>query len=79
MTQEPLSLGMPISQSSKIVSKIWKYHNHKLPTNPWHREEEPDNNQETPGQSLTRKLLKQGIIIINFANTFLNFIYDTMI
>ena len=26
---------------------IRKYHNHKLQTNPWHREEEPHNNHET--------------------------------
>ena len=26
-----------------------KYHNNKLQTNPWHRQEEPHNNQETPG------------------------------
>ena len=25
-----------------------KYHNHKLQTNPWHLEEEPNNNHETP-------------------------------
>ena len=29
---------------------IGKYHNHKLQTNPWHREEEPHNNDETPGR-----------------------------
>ena len=29
---------------------IKKYHNHKLQTNPWHREEEPRNNNETPGR-----------------------------
>ena len=29
---------------------IRKYHNHKLLTNPWHREEEPHNNHETPGR-----------------------------
>ena len=28
---------------------IRKYHNHKLQTNPWLREEEPHNNHETPG------------------------------
>ena len=27
---------------------IRKYHNHKLQINPWHREEEPHNNHETP-------------------------------
>ena len=29
---------------------IRKYHNHKLQTNPWHREAEPQNNHETPGR-----------------------------
>ena len=29
---------------------IRKYHNHKLQTNPWHREKEPHNNHETPGR-----------------------------
>ena len=29
---------------------IRKYHNHKLQTNPWHREEELHNNHETPGR-----------------------------
>ena len=29
---------------------IKKYHNHKLQTNLWHHEEEPHNNQETPGR-----------------------------
>ena len=33
---------------TKIVSMIRKYHNYKLQTNPWHREEEPHNNHETP-------------------------------
>ena len=32
---------------TKIVSMIRKYHNHKLLTNPWHREEEQHNNQES--------------------------------
>ena len=32
----------------KIVSMIRKYHNHKLQTTPWHREEEPLNHHETP-------------------------------
>ena len=27
-----------------------KYHNHKLQTNPWHREEEPHNNHDTSGR-----------------------------
>ena len=34
----------------KIVSMIRKYHIYKLQTNPWHREEEPHNNYETPGR-----------------------------
>ena len=35
---------------TKIVSMIRKYHNHKLQTNLWYREEEPHNNHETPGR-----------------------------
>ena len=40
------------SSCTKIVSMIRKYHNHKLQTNPWHREEEPHNNHETPGRQI---------------------------
>ena len=29
---------------------IRKYHNHKLPTNPWHRKDGPHNNHEAPGK-----------------------------
>ena len=29
---------------------IRKYHNQKLQTNPWYREEEPNNNHDTPGR-----------------------------
>ena len=29
---------------------VRKYHNHKLQTNPWHREEEPHNNHEALGK-----------------------------
>ena len=29
---------------------IRKYHNHKLQTNPWHREEDPQNNHEPQGR-----------------------------
>ena len=32
------------------MSMIKKYHNHKLQTNLWHREEEPHNNHETQGR-----------------------------
>ena len=31
---------------------IKKYHNHKLQTNPWHREEEPHNHGKTPGRQI---------------------------
>ena len=31
---------------------IRKYHNHKLQTTPWHREEEPFNHHETPGRQI---------------------------
>ena len=37
---------------SKIVSMIRKYHNHKLQTTPWHREEEPLIHHETPGRQI---------------------------
>ena len=33
---------------------IRKYHNHKLQTNPWHREEESHNNHQTPGRQLSK-------------------------
>ena len=33
---------------------IRKYHNHKLQTIPWHCEEEPHNNHETPGRQLSK-------------------------
>ena len=42
----------------KIVSMIRKYHNHKLQTNPWHREEEPHSNHETPGRQTKQKKTK---------------------
>ena len=32
------------------MSFIMKYHNHKLQTNPWHREKEPHSNHMTPGR-----------------------------
>ena len=31
---------------------IRKYHNHKLQTTPWHREEEPLNHHKTPGRQI---------------------------
>ena len=40
---------------------IRKYHNHKLQTTPWHREEEPLNHHETPGRQIkqTKSLLTE--------------------
>ena len=32
------------------MSMIRKYHNHRLQTNLWHREEEPHNNHQTRGR-----------------------------
>ena len=43
---------MDKQQSIKIVSMIRKYHNHKLQTSPWHREEEPLNHHKTPGRQI---------------------------
>ena len=34
------------------MGMIRKYHNHKLQTIPWHREEEPLNHHETPGRQI---------------------------
>ena len=42
--------SLKTSKMIKIVGMIKKYHNHKLQTYPWHREEEPHNNHETPGR-----------------------------
>ena len=33
---------------------VRKYHNHKLQTTPWHREEEPPNHHETPGRQIKK-------------------------
>ena len=39
--------------SPKLVSEYdQEYHNHKLQTTPWHREEEPLNHHETPGRQI---------------------------
>ena len=48
----------------KIVNMIRKYHNHKLQTNPWQREEEPDNNQETPGRQTKQSIFIHTSIVI---------------
>ena len=45
-----------VHSSFAIISmgKRAVYHNHKLQTNPWYREEEPHNNLETPGRQTKR-------------------------
>ena len=35
---------------------IRKYHNLKLQTNPWHREDEPHNNHQTPGRQTKQSI-----------------------
>ena len=44
--------GLIQLEGIKKVSMIRKYmyHNHKLQTNPWHRDEEPHNNHTTQGR-----------------------------
>ena len=44
----PLASASMFTSMSEIVIKIRNCHNHKLRTNPWHREKEPHNNHETP-------------------------------
>ena len=45
--------SMGVNSSKKYqVSIIRKYHNYKLQTTPWHREEEPLNHHETPGRQI---------------------------
>ena len=43
---------------------IRKYHNHKLRTNQWHREEEPHNNDQTPERQT--KQSSHGEFVISF-------------
>ena len=40
---------------TKKMSMIRKYHNHKLQTNPWRNEEEPHNSHETPEEDKQSK------------------------
>ena len=40
--------------SQFVERMIRKYHNHKLKTNPWHREGEPHNNHETLGRQTNK-------------------------
>ena len=52
--QTALNLMFLYCQAWKLaeyqVSMIRKYHNHKLQPNQWYLEEEPHNNNETPGR-----------------------------
>ena len=44
---------------------IRKYHNHKLPTNLWHREEEPHNNQSHSGIIFKQAgLIPEGLFMV---------------
>ena len=48
---------------------ISKYHNHKLQTNPWHHEEEPHNNQKTPGRQTNPSRWLQNRMDIKYCTT----------
>ena len=48
-------IHFPYTSIQKIVSMIRKYHNHKLQTTPWHREEEPLNHHKTPGRQIKQR------------------------
>ena len=54
------------------MSLIRKYHNHKLQTNPWHREEDPHNNHETPGRQTkqSNQLSLQVLLLIHWILVF---------
>ena len=43
-----------ISYTKHSKNMIRKYHNRKLQTSPWYREEEPDNNHEAAGGQTKR-------------------------
>ena len=51
---------------------IRKYHNHKLQTTPWHREEEPLNHYETPGRLPCLLMIhyKLGLVKILYVSSF---------
>ena len=44
-----------LNYSKWLVSMIKKYHNHKTQANPWHSEEEPHSNHETPGRQTKQR------------------------
>ena len=50
-----LSNGPIACSRLKIVSMNRNYHNHKLQTNPWHCEEESQNNHETLGRQTKQR------------------------
>ena len=50
---------------------IRKYHNYKLQTNPWHREEEPHKNHETPGRQ-TKQRKKLSVLHRDDCNTIMD-------
>ena len=43
---------------------IRKYHNHKLQTTPWHREEQPLNHHETPGGQIKQSNLYKSVKLL---------------
>ena len=48
-----MKVRMPARIRNRYIQELLvslKHHNRKLQTNPWHREEEPRNNHETPGR-----------------------------
>ena len=45
------------------MSMIRKYHNHKLQTTPWHREEEPLNHHETPGRQIKQNKTAKTLVL----------------
>ena len=54
---------------------IRKYHNHKLQTAPWHREEEPLNHHETPGKDwrMLFNVKKCKVLHIGHNNAYCNY------
>ena len=44
---------------------ISKYHNHKLQTNLWNREDEPHNNHQTPGRQTKQRKATRSLFPID--------------
>ena len=60
---------------------IRKYHNHKLQTTPWHREEEPLNHHETPGRQIKQilnKLKSRGFLASGLSTYDFSTLYTTL-